>query len=139
LRQYLEVENVYEKLCELFKIADERYNSGLFHFNNDDILAEPADTLTLDLKIDDKVLKAIIKHLYFPDSPYEFSVIPTVILGQVYEQFLGKVIRLTEGHRVQIDLKEEVKKAGDIFYTPEYIVEYIVKNTLGELVKGKTQ
>ena len=92
LKQYLEGDNVYQKICELFKIADDRYNSGLFHFNNDDVLAEPADTLTLNLKIDDKVLKNIIKRLYFPDSPYEFSVIPPVILGQVYEQFLGKVI-----------------------------------------------
>jgi len=138
LRQLIEVDNVYEKLCEIFKVADDRYNSGLFHFYNDDVLAEPTDTLTLGLKIDDKVLKAIIKHLYFPDSPYEFSVIPTVILGQVYEQFLGKVIRLTEGHQVKIDLKEEVKKAGGVYYTPQHIVEYIVKQTLGKLVQGKT-
>ena len=61
---------------------------GLFHFNNDDVLAEPADTLTLNLKIDDKVLKNIIM-LYFPDSPYEFSVIPPVILGEYDLTILG--------------------------------------------------
>jgi hypothetical protein len=56
----------------------------------------------------------------------------------VYEQFLGKVIRLTEGHQAKVEYKPEVKKAGGVFYTPQYIVEYIVKHTVGELVKDKT-
>ena len=45
--------------------------------------------------IDDKPLKDIFKRLYYPESPYEFSALPADVLGQVYEQFLGKVIRLT--------------------------------------------
>ena len=45
-----------------------------------------------DPTVDDAVLKEIIRKLYYPDSPYEFSVIGADILGQVYEQFLGKVI-----------------------------------------------
>jgi hypothetical protein len=71
-------------------------------------------------------------------SPYEFSVLPADILGQVYEQFLGKVIRLTEGHEARVEDKPEVKKAGGVYYTPTYIVQYIVKNTLGKLLEGKT-
>ena len=58
---------------------------------------------------------------------------PADILGQVYEQFLGKVIRLTEGHHAVIDDKPEVKKAGGVYYTPTYIVKYIVENTLGKI------
>ena len=58
-------------------------------------------------------------------------MLPAEILGQVYEQFLGKVIRLTEGHRAVVEDKPEVKKAGGVKYTPVYIVEYIVGNTLG--------
>jgi len=65
-------------------------------------------------------------------------VLPAEILGQVYEQFLGKVIRLTEGHRAVIEDKPEVKKAGGVKYTPVYIVENIVGNTLGKILKGKT-
>ena len=84
----------------------------------------------LSLNIDDKPLKEIIKRLYYPDSPYEFSVLPAEILGQVYEQFLGKVIRLTEGHRAVVEDKPEVKKAGGVKYTPVYIVEAIVRKTL---------
>ena len=83
-------------------------------------------------------LKQIIKDLYYPDSPYEFSVLPADILGQVYEQFLGKVIRLTAGHRAVVEDKPEVKKAGGVYYTPTYIVDYIVKNTVGKLLTGKT-
>ena len=93
--------------------------------------------MTLSLKIDDDALKDILKNLYYPDSPYEFSVLPADILGQVYEQFLGKVIRLTEGHHAKIEEKPEVRKAGGVYYTPKYIVDYIVKNTVGKLVEGK--
>ena len=129
---------VYERLCEIFRRADERYNSGLFHFNREKDRADPPDDLTLGLTIDDKVLKEIFKDLYYPESPYEFSVLPADILGHVYEQFLGKVIRLTPGHRAKVEDKPEVKKAGGVYYTPTYIVDYIVKNTVGKLLEGKT-
>ncbi|MGB5217943.1 MAG: N-6 DNA methylase [Smithella sp.] len=129
--------NIYGRLQELFYKADDRYNSGLFHFRNEKDQAEPPDKLTPDLKIDDKPLKDILKTLYYPDSPYEFSVLPADILGQVYEQFLGKVIRLTSDHRAVVEDKPEVKKAGGVFYTPTYIVDYIVKNTVGKILEGK--
>ena len=77
-------DRAYTRLCEMFHRADERYNSGLFHFQKDKDRAESPDTLTLSLAIDDGVLKNIIKNLYYPDSPYEFSVISADILGQVY-------------------------------------------------------
>ncbi len=129
--------NVYELLTELFRSADKRYNSGLFHFQRDDGAKETLDTFTLKLAIDDRVLKDILKRLYFPESPYEFSYIPADILGQVHEQFLGKVIRLS-GRSAVVEEKPEVKKAGGVYYTPTYIVEYIVRNTLGKLLDGKT-
>ncbi len=58
------------------------------------------------------------------------------ILGQVYEQFLGKVIRLTAGHQAKVEQKPEVRKAGGVHYSPQYIVSYIVKNTAGGLLEG---
>ena len=130
--------NTFSRLRELFYKADDRYNSGLFHFRHEKGQAEPPDNLTISLTIDDKPLKDILKRLYYPDSPYEFAVLPADILGQVYEQFLGKVIRLTSDHRAVVEDKPEVKKAGGVFYTPTYIVEYIVKNTIGKLLEGKT-
>ena len=129
---------VYRRLREIFFRADDRYNSGLFHFRKEKGRPEPPDELTPLLNIDDKPLKKIVKSLYYPESPYEFSVLPADILGQVYEQFLGKVIRLTPAHRAVVEDKPEVKKAGGVYYTPTYIVEYIVKHTVGKLLEGKT-
>ena len=128
--------NVYARLFQLFREADEKYNSGLFHFKKEKG-RENFDNLTPGLNIDDKILKDIFKNLYYPDSPYEFSVLPTDILGQVYEKFLGKVIRLTAGHQAKIEEKPEVRKAGGVYYTPTYIVAYIVNNTVGKLLEDK--
>jgi len=138
LRGLLNGDRVYPRLCQFFTEADDRYNSGLFHFNTERGRDEVPDNLTLTLNIDDKIFKDIIRSTYYPDSPYEFSVLPADILGQIYEQFLGKVIRLTEGHQAKVEEKPEVRKAGGVYYTPTFIVDYIVKNTLGELVKDKT-
>ncbi len=129
---------VYSRLRQLYDRADERYNSGLFHFQKEKDRDEPPDELTPRLKIDDAVLRDIVKGLYYPESPYEFSVLGGDILGNVYEQFLGKVIRLTPGHQAKVEEKPEVKKAGGVYYTPSYIVDYIVKNTVGKLCEGKT-
>ena len=128
--------DIYNKLISVFKDADDRYNSGLFHFNPKDKHATETDTLTLKLKIDDSVLKRLIESLY-PPNPYEFSVIPADILGHVYERFLGKVIHVSAKKAI-IEEKPEVKKAGGVFYTPSYIVDYIVKNTVDPLLEGKT-
>jgi len=128
--------NVYKRLFQLFRKADEKYNSGLFHFKKEKS-RENFDNLTPNLIIDDKELKSIFKNLYYPDSPYEFSVLPADILGRVYEQFLGKIIRLTSKHRAIIEEKPEVRKAGGVYYIPTYIVNYIVKQTVGKLVEGK--
>ena len=138
LKDLAQGERLYLQLCALFQKADDRYNSGLFHFQKEAGRAEDPDPLTLKLTVDDKVLRDIFRRLYYPDSPYEFSVLPADILGQVYEQFLGKVIRLTEGGHAKVEDKPEVKKAGGVYYTPTYIVDYIVKNTVGKLLEGKT-
>lgn len=128
LRDLLEGERVYARLFELFQQADERYNSGIFHFKAESGRERP-DAITPGLKIDDSTLKEIIKQLYFPHSPYAFSVLPAEILGQIYEQFLGQVIRLDADHNAQVEDKPEVKKAGGVKYTPAYIVEAIEKDT----------
>ena len=59
-------------------------------------------------------------------------------MGNIYENFLGSIIRLTPSHQAKIEQKPEVKKAGGVFYTPQYIVDYIVEKTVGELIKDKT-
>lgn len=139
LQTQLNGTNVYKRLVQLFSQADDRYNSGLFHFQREKERHEEPDKLTPNITIDDKPLKDIINRLYYPESPYEFSVLSADILGQVYEQFLGKVIRLTEGHQAKVEDKPEVRKAGGVYYTPKYIVDYIVKNTVGTLLSPHSE
>ncbi|MFO0793189.1 MAG: DNA methyltransferase [Candidatus Brocadiaceae bacterium] len=126
---------MYMHGCVVFRRADDRYNSGLFHFQKEKRPLRITRYPYAGVTIDDKVLRDIMRNLYYPDSPYEFSVLSVDILGQVYEQFLGKVIRLTEGHRAVVEEKPEVRKAGGVYYTPTYIVDYIVKNTVGKLLE----
>lgn len=130
--------NIYPRLSEIFEDADAKYNSGLFYFKAEKGRHEPPDEITLGLDVDDKLLRDLLKGLYYPESPYEFTVISSDILGHVYEQFLGKVIRLTVGHHAVVEDKPEVKKAGGVYYTPTYIVDYIVRQTVGKLVEKKT-
>jgi type I restriction-modification system DNA methylase subunit len=138
LEELLKAENIYKSLCQVFRNADDRYNSGLFHFREETDREESPDGLTLELEVEDKPLKRIIRRLYYPQSPYQFSVMPVEILGQVYEQFLGKVITITPRHSAVIEEKPEVRKAGGVYYTPAYIVDHIVEHTVGKLVEGKT-
>ena len=132
LQTQAESHDVYTHLLNHFRLAESKYDSGIFDFDFG------GDGITPGLTIDDRVLKTIIQDLYYPKSPYEFSVLGVEILGNVYEQFLGKVIRLTAGHQAKVETKPEVKKAGGVYYTPQYIVEYIVENTVGKLIAGKT-
>lgn len=131
-------ERVYPRLCEFFQRADERYNSGLFHFQREKDRPDAPDEFTLSLNLDDKVLKDIFANLYYPESPYEFSVLSADILGQVYERFLGNVIRLTAGHQAKVEKKPEVRNAGGVFYTPDFITKAIVRQTIGKQVEDKT-
>jgi len=128
--------NYYQNLYAYFQIADQKYNSGLFDFKK--------DAITKNIVIENKILKKIITELYGKskeedaDFGFNFAIIPVEILGFAYEQFLGKVIKLNAAHHAEIEEKPEVRKAGGVFYTPEYIVEYIVKQTVGELIDNKT-
>lgn len=130
--------SIYAGLLKRFRLADAKYNSGLFHFENEPGREAP-DTLTPSLTVGDAVLKDIIANLYYPESPYEFSVFRAEMLGHIYERFLGSVISLSAtGKTAKVEEKPEVRKAGGVYYTPTYIVDYIVEHTVGELLKDRT-
>jgi len=118
-------EGTYPNLLQLFKDADDKYNSGLFNFKKDKVSSQ--------ITINNKTLKTILNQLYYPACPYEFSVLSVEILGSAYEQFLGKTITINNRGKAVIELKPEVRKAGGVYYTPQYIVDYIVQNTVGKL------
>ncbi|QEC48535.1 N-6 DNA methylase [Baekduia soli] len=130
--------HVYRQLLELFNQADTRYNSGLFHFATEADRGTP-DVLTPRLNVDDSILRSILERLYFPESPYQFSVVSAEILGQVYEQFLGRVIEIGPDRSVSVNQKPEIRqRSGGVYYTPSYIVRFIVERTLGETLSRVT-
>ncbi len=137
LQQLQKKKMIYPNLVTLYDYADKRYNSGLFYFKQEKNRPEEPDGFTKELIIDDDPLNKMIERLYYP-APYAFSIMPADILGQIYERFLGKVIRLSPDRNIQIEEKPEVRKAGGVYYTPTYIVDYIVKHTVGKLTEGKT-
>ena len=112
LKKATEKGNIYQNLFALYRRADDKYNSGLFDFKEDKI--------TPGLTVDNKVMKNIIKELYYPNCEYEFSVMPADILGSVYEQFLGKTIRLTKTHHAKIEDKPEVRSRWRLLHPQIY-------------------
>ncbi len=132
--------DIYSRfMSDLCRRADRKYNSGLFHFQKESGVSEEPDRITPKLAVDDKVFKPILESLYFAHgSPYHFGVLPVEVLGTVYERFLGKVIRLTAGHQAKPEEKPEVRKAGGVYYTPAYIVGYIVQHTVGRQIEGRS-
>jgi adenine-specific DNA-methyltransferase len=90
-----------------------------------------------DFIIDEHIFAGVRERLSHKNTPYDFNSLPVHILGSIYERFLGKVIVATD-KRARVEEKPEVRKAGGVYYTPAYIVRYIVEQTIGELIKGKT-
>ncbi|WP_416865911.1 MAG: Eco57I restriction-modification methylase domain-containing protein [Imperialibacter sp.] len=120
----------YSALKQLFQQSDKRFNSGLFDFIE--------DTLSLNITIDSDVLIEIFNELYYPLSPYDFTVVDPTILSQIYERFLGSRIILEEGQQLSILEEPEVSASNGVVPTPKLIVEQIVKDTLMPLTNGKS-
>ncbi|HHT9141257.1 MAG TPA: Eco57I restriction-modification methylase domain-containing protein [Candidatus Tripitaka californicus] len=132
------------EIAQLWK-AEGRKKPIQYHLNN--LFREINADLNGDIfkphaceqyEADSQLLAEIIENLYFPNSPYLFDVIGVELLGSIYERYLGSTIRATPGGRVKVEEKPEVRKAGGVYYTPQYIVKYIVENTVGKLIEGKT-
>ena len=115
----------YVELKELFIASDNKYNSGLFAFIEDDLAQQ--------ISIDDQILIDIFHELYYPISPYDFSVIDSDILSQIYEQYLGNKIELASDYSVSIVQEPEVVASNGVVPTPKRIVKQIVSETLDNL------
>lgn len=90
-----------------------------------------------ELEVSDEWISGLLDEIGDEESPYLFNVIPVEMLGTIYERFLGKTIR-PKGRGVAIEEKPEVRKAGGVYYTPRYIVDYIVEQTIGKLLEDRT-
>ena len=122
---------LWEVLKIQFKIFDKMYNSKLFM----------EGLLEKEGFFDERTLIKVIRGLYYgtqhQQERYMFDEIPGDLLGNIYEQYLGTILRGTE-KRVKLDSESGKRKKMGIYYTPSYIVDYIVKNTVREYVKDKT-
>ena len=127
LQETIQHGDFYNNLTRYLRECSKRFNAGLFAIAN----SGTANKLT----IDNRTIATIINELYDIASP---ATLPVQVIGNAYEQFLGKQIKIDAAHKVSIVDKPEVKKAGGVFYTPAYIVDYIVKQTVGKAICGKT-
>lgn len=125
----LDEKSTYEELKKLLEQADKKYNSGLFN-----LIADPS----YDVDIGSGVLISIIKELYYPQSPYTFSVIDAGVLGDIYELLLAHEIVIDRHGGVTIVEKPEVKASGGVFSTPKYVVDSIVERTLTPLISDRS-
>ncbi len=114
------------ELKRRFRALDDIYNSQLFapHFSEDLDYGEPT------------TLVKIIGGLY--ESPaeaarYNFAHIDSDVLGTVYEQYLGQVL----SEREKFEDKRAKRKSQGIYYTPTFVVKYIVQQTLGRYLQER--
>lgn len=90
-----------------------------------------------DLDLDNVRFQSICDEITDDHSPYEFSSIPVEVLGRIYERFLGSIVSSTDDS-VRIEEKDDVRKAGGVYYTPGYIVDFMVDNALRSFVSNAT-
>ena len=114
------------EILKIYSYFDDQYNSKLF-----------AKHLCDDLYIDNSELQEVIEGLnHSKDGSYryDFSIIESDVLGNIYEQYLGNILKSTP-KRAKLESSKVHRKEQGIYYTPSYIVDYIVKNMVGEYIK----
>ncbi len=128
----LEGRDLYHFVKLLFKAIDignakiriPPYNGGLFA--NDEILDS--------LKISDSLLLEILNL-----SSYDFeSDIDVNILGHIFENSLDELEKIREDLiGGKFDSNRSKRKRDGIFYTPNYITEFIVENSVGAICEKR--
>ena len=120
-----------EKLQQVFHYFANPYDSDLF---------EPH--LTDNIYIESATVEDIINGLYkVPGSiaNYDFSIMEPDVLGSVYEQYLGYVTSLRKkDFEEQQEVTRKHRKEQGIYYTPTFVTNYIVKETVGHFLKDHT-
>jgi type I restriction-modification system DNA methylase subunit len=115
-------------LRNFFRYFDKVFNGKLFEKH-----------LCEELDIDNAVFEEIINTLYGDDDHlgYNFNVIPINVLGQAYELYIGSIIMEKQGKTSGLEIVKSAAKRKDlgIYYTPEPVVNYIVRKTLGNVLE----
>ncbi len=122
LREYKKLGgDLIQKLNRIFREFDNWYDSRLFekHFSE-------------EMEAYSGNLKDLLEGLYRSidsDHPYDFSAISVDILGAVYEQYLGYL------QKKDVTKQGAKRKKQGIYYTPNFVVDYIAQNTVGAFLK----
>ncbi len=91
------------------------------------------DSVLNALKIDDEICRKFTEFGKF-DFAEDLSV---NILGHIFEQSISDIEEIKSiGNIDDAQKKPSKRKKDGIFYTPDYIVDYIVKNTLGAYLES---
>lgn len=109
-----------EFVARFFNRFDHHHNSALFAYG----LADEA-------QFSDNVLVDLVSDLYL----VKYRAMPADILGNTYEQYLGKALVIEDNVVTSRDNLETRKKQGS-YYTPQVIVSYLVDNSLGRYLYG---
>lgn len=121
--------HLYQSMIEKFREFDDIYNSNLFLPHSFEQWQEYSGAT-----------ERVIDILYGKKGYYEydFKAMPADVLGSVYENYLG--YRLSQSKK-KVTVAKDAKKRKEhgIYYTPSFIVDYIVKSALGPVLdKCKT-
>lgn len=117
----------YDSLKQLFIVADQKYNSGLFEVLEED-----------HITVSDDVLIAIFRDLYYPNNSYEFSVVDPFIIGQIYELFLDEKLIVEDNNNVAVVQKPEAVDSQGVVNTPKNVTDIIIEQALGRIYEGKS-
>jgi len=87
-----------------------------------------------EVHVDNEIMEKVINELYESEdgTKWHFSDIDADVLGSIYEKYLATIT----SESGSVLTRESKRKEMGIFYTPTFIVDYIVKNTLGEVLSS---
>jgi hypothetical protein len=142
---------LYDRLLSLFQIVDRgdpglevpRYNGGLFHFE----FSQPSDRVEYRanhflsrFKLSDAVLTPVLDQLArFEGQPIDYSFLGVRQLGSIYEGLLEYRVAIADPATGNVHLENDKgdRKATGSYYTPDYIVKYIVSHTLKPILEQR--
>jgi adenine-specific DNA-methyltransferase len=117
---YVTEDHLSKKFMELSEMMDKLHNTSIF------TPGHPCDKVFISNWVLDKTIKELCN--------VSFRKMTADILGATYESYLGYRFSLKNG-RIEAEVDQRVRKQAGIYYTPSYIVRYIVDNTLGVKLK----
>jgi type I restriction-modification system DNA methylase subunit len=144
---------IYQSLLGLFQIVDRgdkalevpRYNGGLFHFDFHELGDRedyPENYFLSEHQISDAILfPALDKLARFEKLPIDYSFLGVRQLGSIYEGLLEYrlIIEDEKTGKVHLENDKGERKATGSYYTPDYIVKYIVSHTLKPILEERKQ